>query len=81
MQGTLFGLSQPKANAWIHFLSPILKAALATLGAVPVRSMDDLEMEGEAQVFLHDGTERPIQRPKDEEQQKEFYSGKKKAIR
>lgn len=27
---------------------------------------------------LHDGTERPIQRPKDSEKQKEYYSGKKK---
>ena len=78
MQGTLFGMYQPKANAWIHFLSPILKAALATLGAVPVRSMDDLDMEGDALVFLQDGTERPIQRPKEEAQQKECYSGKKK---
>ena len=39
--------------------------------------MEELEIEGESQTFLHDGTERPIQRPKDEEQQKEFYSGKK----
>ena len=77
MQGILFGISQPKTNVWIHFLSPILKSALAKLGAVPARSMEELEIEGESQTFLHDGTERPIQRPKDEEQQKEFYSGKK----
>ena len=76
MQGTLFGISQPKTNVWIHFLSPILKSALTKLGAVPARSMEELEIEGESQTFLHDGTERPIQRPKDEEQQKEFYSGK-----
>ena len=78
MQGTLFGISQPKTNIWIHFLSPILKSALAKLGAVPARSMEELEIEGESQTFLHDDTERPIQRPKDEEQQKEFYSGKKR---
>ena len=24
IQGTVFGMSQPKANSWIHFLSPIL---------------------------------------------------------
>jgi len=80
MQGTLFGMSQPKANAWIHFLSPILKSALATLGEVPARSMEALSMEGDLQAFLHDGTERPIQRPIEEEQQKEFYSGKKNDI-
>ena len=28
--------------------------------------------------FFHDGTERPIQRPKDPEDQQEYYSGKKK---
>ena len=28
--------------------------------------------------FWHDGTERPIQRPKDPEEQQEYYSGKKK---
>lgn len=78
MQGILFGMSQPKANSWIHFLSPILKSALASLGEVPARSMEELEIEGDSQTFLHDGTERPIQRPKDDEKQKEFYSGKKK---
>jgi len=82
MQGILFGMSQPKANIWIHFLSPILKAALATQGAVPLRSMEDVEKEDvereDVRIFLHDGTERPIQRPKEEEKQKEFYSGKKK---
>ena len=29
-------------------------------------------------LFFHDGTERPIQRPKDVETQKAYYSGKKK---
>ena len=28
--------------------------------------------------FFHDGTERPIQRPKDAQVQKTYYSGKKK---
>ena len=28
--------------------------------------------------FFHDGTERPIQRPKDPEEQQEYYRGKKK---
>ena len=28
--------------------------------------------------FFHDGTERPIQRPKDPEEQQEHYSGKNK---
>jgi len=80
MQAALFGRSPPKANIWIHFLSPILKSALVTQGEVPARSMKELKMEENPPVFLHDGTERPIRRPKEEEQQKAFYSGKKKAI-
>ncbi len=80
MQGALFGISQAKANSWIHFLSPILKSALALQGAVPARSMEELERKEDSPVFLHDGTERPIQRPKEEEQQKAFYSGKKNNI-
>lgn len=28
--------------------------------------------------FIIDGTERPVNRPKDQEEQKEYYSGKKK---
>ena len=32
----------------------------------------------DATVFAHDGTERPILRPKDNELQKECYSGKQK---
>jgi hypothetical protein len=37
-----------------------------------------LQQEGDTMTLLHDGTEREIQRPADEEKQKEHYSGKKK---
>jgi len=79
VQGALFGLSQPKANRWIHCLHPLVNQALATLDALPAREMpaalfaDDTET-----LYFHDGTERPIQRPSDPEQQREYYSGKKK---
>ena len=77
MLGQLFGISQPKANLWIHYLIPILSSALDELKAMPSRNMQDIDEE-EASVYCHDGTERPIQRPKNSEKQKEYYSGKKK---
>lgn len=77
MLAKLFGISQPKANLWIHYLTPILAAALKKADAMPCRDMKDIHLE-EAAVFSHDGTERPIQRPKDKKKQKDNYSGKKK---
>jgi hypothetical protein len=79
VQAALFGLSQPKANQWIHCLTPVLQEALATLGEVPARAMADLAVQVKDQnLFFHDGTERPIPRPLDPEMQRLFYSGKAK---
>jgi hypothetical protein len=39
VQGRLFGMSQSKANQWIHMLLPALLAALRTLGDAPTRSL------------------------------------------
>ena len=78
VQGTLFGISQPKANIWIHCLHPSLNMALEHLGALPARYMEDVHFEnGKDILYFQDGTERPIQRPVDYEKQKLFYSGKK----
>ena len=79
MHATLFGMHQPDANAWIHLLHPILNQTLAALGELPVREAEDFNPEGDqARYFFHDGTERPISRPRDKEAQKKYYSGKKK---
>jgi len=83
MLGLHFGLSQPRANYWIHVLMPILQAVLAEMGMTPVRdpqavAVSPLVNEG-APDLLIDGTERRRQRPKDPEQQGKHYSGKKKA--
>jgi hypothetical protein len=77
MLGSAFGISQPKANQWIHFLSPVLSSALSKAEVAPCRDMKDLPAL-DASIFSHDGTERPIQRPKDNDKQKKYYSGKKK---
>ena len=42
--GTLFDMSQPLANKWIHLLLPILNTALAELGEVPSRGTDPASM-------------------------------------
>ena len=39
VQGRLFGMSQGKANQWIHVLLPALQVALGTLGDTPARSL------------------------------------------
>ena len=79
MHGTLFDMHQPDANRWIHLLHPCLNQALAALDALPVRDAEAfVPEEEELAIYFHDGTERPIPRPKDKELQKEYYSGKKK---
>lgn len=42
LQGRLFGMSQSKANQWIHVLLPVLRAALRALGDAPARSLTAL---------------------------------------
>lgn len=42
VQGRLFGMSQSKANKWIHVLLPALQAALCDLGDTPTRSLTAL---------------------------------------
>ena len=86
--GELFGMSQPVANKWIHRKPlPVLNSALADLEALPspeaVASTVDASPQAstdrqDSSLFFHDGTERPIQRPKDREAQQVYYSGKKK---
>jgi len=76
----MFGMTQPKANKWIHTLLKILNLTLAHIEELPAREGEETEtFAGEDNYYWHDGTERPINRPKDNEEQKKFYSGKKKA--
>ena len=77
MQGLQFELSQPQVNEWVHRLMPILDQALSDLGMTPVPT-DPLVNEAGPDLVI-DGTERRRQRPKDPQQQRESYSGKKKS--
>jgi hypothetical protein len=77
--GFEFGMGQTQACEWIHLLSAILKQALASLKQLPERSpaklAEQLVESGETK-FAIDGTERKIQRPKDDVEQTKYYSGK-----
>ncbi len=81
--GHLFCLSQGQANIWIHKLSLVLKEALNRKDYMPTRLPEDMlaRLEEEASQDLGiDGTERRINRPQEEECQRQHYSGKKKLI-
>jgi hypothetical protein len=82
-----FGMTQPKANKWIHRLLPILREAEAQLNVLPTRigaevAKHPFALEGVkpgARPSLSiDGTDRPIQRSGDDATQELHYSGKQK---
>ncbi|PZO44689.1 MAG: transposase [Phormidesmis priestleyi] len=82
VQGYLFGIGQPQANEWIHRLTGVLNQALGDEMQLPERRPAKLKEVLAAcpdLTFLIDGTERPINRLKDKDDQKAYYSGKKKA--
>jgi len=80
--GLLFDLDRAQANRWMHRLQPLLEEALGEKLALPKRTLtrleDFIEAFPDVKRVILDGTERPIQRAKDRDQQKEDYSGKKK---
>jgi hypothetical protein len=80
-----FGMDQKHCNRFIHTLYRILEQCLAEAGVMPAEKQKEFQKllgqqsKGESlPVLLHDGTEREIPRPVDEEEQRENYSGKKK---
>ena len=82
--GLLFDMHRSQAHEWMHRLQKVLEAALGQKMVLPERKLDNIEaflerFAGVKRVMI-DGTERPIQRPQDPEQQQLNYSGKKKGI-
>ena len=82
LHGLQFGLSQGQTNYWIHRLLPVLQLSLSELGMKPERVGKKVAAtieasEGGANLSL-DAAERLLQRPVNEEKQREKYSGKKK---
>jgi hypothetical protein len=80
--GVIFGMSQSQVCTWIHALTPVMRRALGIETCLPERNPRKLKEVLEACAlhdFLIDGTERERQRPSDQDEQKDFYSGKQKA--
>src|SRR5437879_11830226 len=80
-----FGMAESNACKWVGLLLPVLDATLGEIHVRPKRargqSLEEIIEEFpelEELGVLTDGTERPIRRPKDEAEQQEHYSGKKK---
>ena len=79
-----FGFTQSQASKWQKVLCPLLCETLNRLGMLPLRDGTQVARKLEeigATTCFQDASERLIQRPKDQETQEEFYSGKKKPIR
>jgi hypothetical protein len=78
----LFNCDRACACRRQFFLSDIMEKALGKKMVLPKRQLKSVEdffkAFPEAKEVFIDGTERPIQRPKDKEKQKANYSGKKK---
>ena len=84
VMAVLFGLSQGQVSHWVGELTPLVNAALGRELLLPARKPADLAKllaEVPDVLLLIDGTERPIRRPKNQDDQKGDYSGKKKAHR
>lgn len=80
--GFLYDRDRSRPCVAVHALTPVLEATLGEKLVLPKRQIRSVKEFFEAfpeakEVFL-DGTERPIQRPKDPARQTAHYSGKKK---
>ena len=82
--GFFFDLNRSNANRCLHYFTPIVEAALGAKLALPARKIYSLEefseRFGQIDQLIVDGTERPIQRPKNATKQTNNYSCKKKRI-
>jgi len=80
--GFFFDADKSQANRWVNELRKKLEKALGSEMVLPVRKIrsvkEFLERFPALKELIVDGTERPMQRPKDKQKQKERYSGKKK---
>jgi hypothetical protein len=76
----IYGMRQAQCNLWLHLLLKLVRRALARLGHLPERDAGKLKkvLSGYKEIYI-DGTERDIQRPLDDAQQRKHYSGKKNA--
>ncbi len=82
VMGACFDMAGPNAHGNMQRLYPVLERTLRELGVLPARNFFDLEefkdfIQGEEDLFT-DATTRRRFRPKDYDEQKDYYDGKKK---
>jgi hypothetical protein len=82
LAGFILEIHRSQAHYWVHKLQPVLEKTLGVAMVLPERKMSSIEEFIEryptVKKVIIDGTERPISRPKDKNEQKLNYSGKKK---
>lgn len=82
LMGLFFDLDRSNVKRNIDNLTPVLEKTLGRLLLLPKRRISNLEefleIFKDAKDLFIDGTERPIQRAKNQTRQRENYSGKKK---
>ena len=80
--GLQFGLSQGQVNYWVHRLLLVLQMSLREMGMKPLRQGDEVAASSEACAgganLSLDASERLLQRPVNDDQQRAKYSGKRK---
>lgn len=80
--GFFWGVDRSQTKRWVDELRAHLEKALGKAMVLPVRKIRSVEeflkRFPAVRELIVDGTERPIQRPKDKKKQKQRYSGKKK---
>jgi hypothetical protein len=70
-----FSMTQPQVNQWKQVLQQVLKECFEKLEVLPARNTKDLNrllQKLEVTTVIVDATERAINRPKDNEVQKDF---------
>lgn len=82
VMSSIFDLDRGPACRRVHQLLLVLEATLGRKIVLPQRKITSIEefyqKFPEAKDVLVDGTERPVQKPKDAKKRKKVYSGKKK---
>ena len=81
--GAIFGMNASNAQRNFKIYLLLMRLVLDKISVLPARSIElsewDKTIDQEKEIFI-DATEIPVQRPKNQQHQKELYSGKKKVI-
>ena len=76
--GKMFGICQSKVSEWIGYLLPVLEESLEKLKVMPQTGYCYQQKHSGIDYLLVDVTERQVVRDIDNDNQRGFYSGKKK---